>query len=109
MRAVTDRDNWRYERRDHQDDDFWTDGEPDWSDDEERSPGIVMTPVLSVQPPEREPALLLKVEDAARLLGVGRTTLFELISQGRIQTVRVGRRRLVVRAGLERFVEEISS
>ncbi|MHB8827134.1 MAG: excisionase family DNA-binding protein [Acidimicrobiales bacterium] len=53
--------------------------------------------------------MLLKVEDAARLLGVGRTTFFELISQGRIQTVRVGRRRLVVRAGLERFVEEISS
>ncbi len=56
-----------------------------------------------------EPALLLKVEDAARLLGVGRTTLFELIGEGRIQTVRLGRRRLVVRAGLERFVEEISA
>ena len=109
MRAVTDRYDWRYERRGHQDDDFWTDGVPDWSDDDERSAGIVMTPVLSVKPPEREPALLLKVEDAARLLGVGRTTLFELIGQGRIQTVRVGRRRLVVRAGLERFVEEISS
>lgn len=109
MRAVTDRNDWRYERRGHQDDDFWTDGEPDWSDDETQSPRIVLTPTLSVKPPEREPALLLKVEDAARLLGVGRTTLFELIGQGRIQTVRVGRRRLVVRAGLERFVEEISS
>lgn len=109
MREVTSRDDWRYERRGHQNDDHWTDGEPDWSDDEEPSPGIVLTPVLSVKPPEREPALLLKVEDAARLLGVGRTTLFELIGQRRIQTVRVGRRRLVVRAGLERFVEEISS
>ena len=109
MRAVTNRDDWRYERRSHQDDDLWTDGEPDWSDDDERSSKIVLAPVLSVKPPEKEPALLLKVEDAARLLGVGRTTLFELIGQGRIQTVRVGRRRLVVRAGLERFVEEISS
>ena len=109
MRAVTSKDDWRYERRGHQVDDFWTDGEPDWSDDEERSPGIVMTPVLSVKPSEKEPALLLKVEDAARLLGVGRTPLFELIGQGRIQTVRVGRRRLVVRAGLECFVAEISS
>ena len=109
MRAVANRDDWRYKRRSHQEDDFWTDGEPDWSDDEERSPGIVLTPVLSVKPPEREPALLLKIEDAARLLGVGRTTLFDLIGQGRIQTVRVGRRRLVVRAGLERFVEEIRS
>ena len=109
MRAVTDRDDWRYLRRGHGDDDLWTDGEPDWSDDDERSSRIVLTPVLKVKPPEKEPALLLKVEDAARLLGVGRTTLFELIGQGRIQTVRVGRRRLVVRAGLERFVEEISS
>ena len=109
MRAVTDRDDWRYQRRGHGDDDLWTDGEPDWSDYEVRPSGIVLTPVLNVKPPEKEPALLLKVEDAARLLGVGRTTLFELIGQGRIQTVRVGRRRLVVRAGLKRFVEEISS
>ena len=109
MRAVTDRDDWRYQRRGHGDDDLWTDGEPDWSDDDERSSRIVLTPVLNVKPPEKEPALLLKVEDAARLLSVGRTTLFELIGQGRIQTVRVGRRRLVVRAGLERFVKEISS
>ena len=108
MRAVTNRDDWRHQRRAHQDDDLWTDGEPDWLDDERLS-GSSMSPVLQVAPSPREPALLLKVEDAARLLGVGRTTFFELISQGRIQTVRVGRRRLVVRAGLERFVEEISS
>ena len=108
MRAVTDRDDWRYQRRDHQDDDLWTDGEPDWLDDERLS-GSPRSPLQQVAQSPREPALLLKVEDAARLLGVGRTTFFELISQGRIQTVRVGRRRLVVRAGLERFVEEISS
>ena len=104
----TNRDDWRYQGRDHQDDDLLTDGEPDWLGDERRS-GIPRDPVLQVAPLPREPALLLKVEDAARLLGVGRTTFFELISQGRIQTVRVGRRRLVVRSGLERFVEEISS
>ena len=109
MRAVTNQDDWPYQQRSHGDNDFWTDGEPGWSDDEERSSRIELTPVLGVKPPDREPALLLKVEDAARLLGVGRTTFFELIGQGRIQTVRVGRRRLVVRAGLERFVEEISS
>ena len=109
MRDATNPDNWRYERRGHQEDDFWTDGVPDWIDDDERTPRTVMTPALSAKHPEKEPALLLKVEDAARLLGVGRTTFFDLIGQGRIQTVRVGRRRLVVRAGLERFVEEISS
>ena len=59
--------------------------------------------------PRVDPPLLLNVEEAARLLGIGRTTLFSLIDQGRIQTVRLGRRRLVVRAGLERFVEELSA
>ena len=108
MSAATNRDDWRYQRRDHQNDDLWTNGVPDWLDDERLS-GSPGSPVLQVTPSSKEPALLLKVEDAARLLGVGRTTFFELISQGRIQTVRVGRRRLVVRAGLERFVEEISS
>ncbi len=109
MRAVHERDDWQYGRRGHQDDDLWTDGEPDWIDDEVPAAQSVFTATLREKSNPVEPALLLKVEDTARLLGVGRTTLFELIGQGRIQTVRLGRRRLVVRAGLERFVEEISA
>ncbi len=109
MRAVHERDDWRYGRREHQDDDLWTDGEPDWIDDDIPAAQVVFTSTSRAKSVPVEPALLLKVEDAARLLGVGRTTLFELIGQGRIQTVRLGRRRLVVRAGLERFVEEISA
>ncbi len=53
------------------------------------------------------PALLVKVDDAARLLGIGRTTMFQLIAAGEVPTVRLGKRRLVVRAGLERFVERL--
>ena len=109
MGAVDERDDWRYGRRGHQDDDLWTDGEPDWIDEEVSVSQSMFNAVSNVKSVLVEPALLLKVEDAARLLGVGRTTLFELIGQGRIQTVRLGRRRLVVRAGLERFVEEISA
>ncbi len=109
MRAVHERDDWRYGRQGHQDDDLWTDGEPDWIDDEPRVRQLGFNATSHVKSVSAEPALLLKVEDAARLLGVGRTTLFEFIGQGRIQTVRLGRRRLVVRAGLERFVEEISA
>ena len=109
MGAVDERDDWRYGRRGHQDDDLWTDGEPDWIDEEVSVSQSMFNAVSNVKSVLVEPALLLKVEDAARLLGVGRTTLFEFIGQGRIQTVRLGRRRLVVRAGLERFVEEISA
>ena len=108
--AVLNFDDGRYARRAHQDDDFWMDGEPDWTDDGQP---IVVYPTSEkagvVESRQSEPALLLKIEEAARLLGIGRTSLFELIGQGRSQTVRLGRRRLVVRAGLERFIEEICS
>jgi excisionase family DNA binding protein len=38
---------------------------------------------------------LLTVEEAARRLRIGRTTMYALISTGAIETVRIGRRRLV--------------
>jgi excisionase family DNA binding protein len=41
------------------------------------------------------PADLLSVEEAASRLRIGRTTLYGLISTGDIETVTIGRRRLV--------------
>ena len=77
---------------------------------EERGPVDQSVGIATDHPePRADLPLLLNVEEAARLLGVGRTMLFALIDQGRIQTVRLGRRRLVVRAGLERFVEGLSA
>jgi len=49
--------------------------------------------------------LLLTVEEAARLLRLGRTSTYELVMRGEIQSVRIGRRRLVVREGLDRYVK----
>lgn len=49
--------------------------------------------------------LLLRVEAAAILLGIGRTTMYELIRRGEIPVVRIGRRTLVHRDDLERFAE----
>jgi excisionase family DNA binding protein len=46
-------------------------------------------------PEVAEPADLLTVEEAARRLRIGRTTLYALISTGQIETVTIGRRRLV--------------
>ena len=51
-----------------------------------------------------ELSLLLTVEEAAALLRLGRTRTFDLVMRGEIQSVKVGRRRLVVREGLSRYV-----
>jgi excisionase family DNA binding protein len=51
--------------------------------------------------------LLLTVEEAASQLRLGRTSTYELVMRGRIQSVRIGRRRLVVRDGLKRYVAEL--
>lgn len=39
--------------------------------------------------------LLCSIADAAKALGVGRSKLYELIGEGRLDTVTIGRRRLV--------------
>jgi excisionase family DNA binding protein len=40
-------------------------------------------------------ALLLTVEEAARRLRIGRTTMYGLISGGDVESVTIGRRRLI--------------
>lgn len=39
--------------------------------------------------------LLCSIPDAAKALGVGRSKLYELISDNRLETITIGRRRLV--------------
>jgi excisionase family DNA binding protein len=40
---------------------------------------------------DRRDALLLRIPDAAGLLGIGRTTLYKLIDEGELAVVRIGR------------------
>jgi excisionase family DNA binding protein len=49
--------------------------------------------------------LLLSVRDASRALGLGRDATYRLVREGRLRSVRVGRRSLVPRSELESFVE----
>lgn len=49
-------------------------------------------------------SILLRVEEVAELLGLGRTKVFEMISAGELPTVRIGRCVRVPRADLERWV-----
>jgi excisionase family DNA binding protein len=45
------------------------------------------------------------VAEAARLLGVSRWAIYELVASGPVPVVRIGRSIKVVRAGLEGWVE----
>ena len=51
--------------------------------------------------------LLLSVEEAADVLRLGRTRTYELVMARKIQSVKVGRRRLVVRSSLLDFVQTL--
>jgi excisionase family DNA binding protein len=55
--------------------------------------------------PVRDAALLYSVADAARLLGIGKSTLWGMISRGEIGTRKIGRRTLIRRQTLERFAD----
>ncbi|MCF2533718.1 helix-turn-helix domain-containing protein [Yinghuangia soli] len=61
------------------------------------------------EPPSTfDPTLvLLKVEEAARRLGIGRTTLYALISSGEIESVPVGRLRRVPVDALHEYVARL--
>jgi excisionase family DNA binding protein len=51
--------------------------------------------------------MLVTVEEAAGLLRIGRTTAYELVMGGKLQSVKVGRRRMVVRDGVRDYVGEL--
>lgn len=50
--------------------------------------------------------LSVSIDEAARLIGVGRSTMFALLDSGEIRSVKVGARRLVPRRALEEFLSE---
>jgi excisionase family DNA binding protein len=61
----------------------------------------------SHDPPGQDPTpLLITVPEAARLLAVGRTSLYQLIWDGELTVVRIGRCVRLTIAELERFVNE---
>ena len=50
--------------------------------------------------------LALSVSDAARAIGVSRATLYVLFAQRQLNSVKIGKRRLVERAEVERFLAD---
>jgi excisionase family DNA binding protein len=56
---------------------------------------------------QSEQRLLLTVEQAARRVGLGRSTMYGLIMSGAVPNIHVGRSRRVLARGLEDFVARL--
>jgi excisionase family DNA binding protein len=65
----------------------------------------IHTTGISCAPDGAKP-LAVSVETACKLLGVGKTSMWALIKSGRVRTVSIGRRRLVIYASLEMLLSE---
>jgi excisionase family DNA binding protein len=50
---------------------------------------------------------LLRVEEAAQWLGLGRTKAYELVHKGKLPSVTIGRSRRIAMSALEAFVEQL--
>lgn len=65
---------------------------------------------LRGEPGDPGPApLLLTIPDAGRLLGLGRTTMYELIGAGEVEVVHIGRAARVPIDSIVRYVERLRS
>lgn len=53
--------------------------------------------------------LLYSVDEAADLLGIGRTFTFRLLATGEIDSLKIGRRRMIPSEALERYIERLRS
>jgi len=54
-------------------------------------------------PPPPDP-ICVRVNDAARMIGVGRTKLYELIAAGEVETVKLGKSTRITTASLHDLV-----
>ncbi len=63
-----------------------------------------MTESRATQPVD---PLLVTVEEAAQILRVGRTLIYQQVRRGALPSVRVGRCRRIALVDLERFVEHL--
>jgi excisionase family DNA binding protein len=53
------------------------------------------------------PRLLHPVDEAASMLGIGRTSLYELVKRGDLEICKIGRRALIPDSSLQAFVRKL--
>ncbi|MCZ8135510.1 MAG: helix-turn-helix domain-containing protein [Porphyrobacter sp.] len=49
--------------------------------------------------------IALTVAETVKLLGVGRTTIYRLISEERLSSIKIGRRTLILMASIEKLID----
>jgi excisionase family DNA binding protein len=59
---------------------------------------------MEIDPSDNTDRLAYSPGEAARLIGVGRTFVYEQFETGALRSVKVGRRRLVTRKAIEDFL-----
>lgn len=62
-------------------------------------------PVSAGTTAEPATAILLDIPETTEALRCGRSTVYELIAAGELTTIKIGRRRLVTRDSLVKFIE----
>ena len=53
--------------------------------------------------------LLHSIQSSTRILGIGRSSLYGLIAEGKIYTVKIGRRTLIPDQEIRRYVESLTT
>jgi len=56
-----------------------------------------------------EERLTIDIPECARLLGISRGTAYTLAAEGKLPTIRLGRRLVVPRAALEKMLAEVGN
>ena len=71
------------------------------------APSREMTPERSAAPAQPADKLAYTLKEASHALGLSRSTLYKLIGEGRIPTIRAGRRRLIEKNALDAFLHAV--
>ena len=54
------------------------------------------------------PRLAVRIDEAAAIIGLGRTKIYELMAEGKLEAVAIERRRLVIYASIEALLAKTS-
>ena len=54
------------------------------------------------------PALALGIDEAARVIGVARSMMYEIVARGEIESFKLGRRRLILVKNLDAYINRVA-
>ena len=69
----------------------------------------VLSEIAAVRDASPARVRLYSIDEAAALLSVGHSTASDLIASGELQSVKIGRRRLIPGPALEKFIAKLAA